>query len=85
MDLWEKFGMSEGIAELWQELGISAGTAIVVLAALYFVIKWAVKNGMLEAYKKIEEKRARDNLKADKTVSDIKTEGEDINGKPGCW
>ena len=73
--------MSEGIAELWQELGISAGTAIVVLAALYFVIKWAVKNGMLEAYKKIEEKRARDNLKADKTVSDIKTEGEDINGK----
>ena len=81
MDLWDKFGMSEGIAELWQELGISAGTAIVVLAALYFVIKWAVKNGMLEAYKKIEEKRARDNLKADKTVSDIKTEGEDINGK----
>ena len=81
MDLWDKFGMSEGIAELWQELGISAGTAIVVLAALYFVIKWAVKNGMLEAYKKIEEKRTRDNLKADKTVSDIKTEGEDINGK----
>lgn len=33
MDLWDKFGMSEGIAELWQELGISAGTAIVVLAA----------------------------------------------------
>ena len=42
MDLWEKFGMSERIAELWQELGISVGTAIVVLAALYFVIKWAV-------------------------------------------
>ena len=81
MDLWEKFGMSEGIAELWQELGISAGTAIVVLAALYFVIKWAVKNGMMEAYKKIEEKRARDNLKADKTISDLRTKDEDINGK----
>ena len=81
MDLWEKFGMSEGISELWQELGISAGTAIVVLAALYFVIKWAVKNGMMEAYKKIEEKRGRDNLKADKTVSDLETENEDINGK----
>ena len=51
MDLWEKFGMSEGIAELWQELGISAGTAIVVLIALYFVVNWAVKNGMLEAYR----------------------------------
>ena len=81
MDLWEKFGMSEGIAEFWQELGIITVTEIIVLIALYFVFKWAVKNGMLEAYKKIEEKRARDNLKADKTVSDIKTEGEDINGK----
>ena len=37
--------MSEGIAELWQELGISAGTAMVVLAALYFVIKWWLKMG----------------------------------------
>ena len=70
MDLWEKFGMSEGIAELWQELGISAGTAIVVLIALYFVIKWAVKNGMMEAYKKIEEKKAQDELKAEKTDRD---------------
>lgn len=69
MDLWEKSGMSEGIAELWQELGISAGTAIIVLAALYFVIKWSVKNGMLEAYKKIEEKRAQNDLTAGKTDS----------------
>ena len=81
MDLWEKFGMSEGIAELWQELGISAGTAIVVLIALYFVVKWAVKNGMVEAYKKIKEKRAWDNVKANKTVSDLRTKDEDINGK----
>ena len=57
MDLWEKFGMSEGLAEMWQELGISAGTAIIVLIALYFVVKWAVKNGMLEAYKEIEKKK----------------------------
>ena len=81
MDLWEKFGVREGLAEMWQKLGINMGTAIIVLIAFYFVVKWAVKNGMMEAYKKIEEKRARDNLKADKTVSDIKTEGEDINGK----
>lgn len=33
-----------------QELGISTGTAIVILIALYFVIKWAVKNGVAEAY-----------------------------------
>ena len=57
--------MSQGIAELWQELGISAGTAIVVLIALYFVIKWAVKNGILEACKKIEEKKAKNELKED--------------------
>ncbi len=56
MDLWEKFGMSEELTSLWQELGISAGTAIVVLIALYFVIKWAVKNGIMEACKKIEDK-----------------------------
>ena len=81
MDLWEKFGMSEGIAELWQELGISAGTTMVVLAALYFVIKWAVKNGIMEAHKKIEEKKAQYNLKEDKMVSDLEPGNEDVNGK----
>ena len=35
---------------MWNELGISGGTAIVILIALYFVIKWAVKNGIKEAY-----------------------------------
>lgn len=71
MDLWEKFGMSEGLSEMWQELGISAGTAIIVLIALYFVVKWAVKNGMLEAYKEIEKKKAQEALKADKTIIDL--------------
>ena len=71
MDLWEKFGMSEGLAEMWQELGISMGTAIIVLIALYFVVKWAVKNGMLEAYKEIEKKKAQEALKADKTIIDL--------------
>ena len=71
MDLWEKFGMSEGLAEMWQGLGISAGTAIIVLIALYFVVKWAVKNGMLEAYKEIEKKKAQEALKADKTIIDL--------------
>ena len=31
------------------ELGISGGTAIIVLIALYFIVKWAVKNGIKEA------------------------------------
>ena len=32
---------------MWNELGISGGTAIVILIALYFVIKWAVKKSTL--------------------------------------
>ena len=42
---------------MWNELGISGGTAIVILIALYFVIKWAVKNGVKEAYKDITGKK----------------------------
>lgn len=34
---------------MWNELGISAGTGLVILIALYFVIKWAVKNGIDES------------------------------------
>ena len=35
---------------MFRELGISAGTAIIILIVLYFIIKWAVKNGIKEAY-----------------------------------
>ena len=42
---------------MWNELGISGGTAIVILIALYFVIKWAVKNGIQEAYSAITGKK----------------------------
>ena len=42
---------------MWNELGISGGTAIVILIALYFVIKWAVKNGIKEAYSAITGKK----------------------------
>lgn len=36
-----------------EELGISGGTAIIILIALYFIIKWSVKNGIKEAYRDI--------------------------------
>ena len=55
------------------ELGISAGTAVVILVALYFVIKWAVKNGIAEAYSVItgketaEEKEVREMLGLEKS------------------
>ena len=58
---------------MWNELGISGGTAIVILIALYFVIKWAVKNGIKEAYSAITGK---------KTDEDIKNEKEEL--KDAC-
>lgn len=47
---------------MWAELGISASTGIIVLIALYFVIKWAVTNGIEEAYNNIikQAKKAKD-------------------------
>ena len=42
---------------MWEELGVSGGTAIIVLITLYFVIKWAVKNGIKEAYRDITGKK----------------------------
>ena len=35
---------------MFEELGISFGTALIVLLALYFIVKWAVKNGIREVY-----------------------------------
>ena len=40
---------------MWNELGISGGTAIVILIALYFVIKWAVKNEDIQNEKELKE------------------------------
>ena len=43
------------------ELGISYGTAIIILIALYFIIKWGVKNGIKQYFeeKEQEEKMSR--------------------------
>ncbi len=47
---------------MWEELGISGGTAIIILCVLYFVIKYAVKNGVTEAYEEISGKKIKDDL-----------------------
>lgn len=46
-----------GGIQMFEELGISMGTAIVVLAALYFIIKWGVKNGITQFLE--EEKQGK--------------------------
>lgn len=48
---------------MWAELGISSGTGIIVLIALYFVIKWAVRNGIREAYEGITGKETAESLR----------------------
>ena len=59
---------------MFEELGISFGPALIVLLALYFIVKWAVRNGIKEAYRDItgkvttedvEEKQIRDELGID--------------------
>lgn len=47
---------------MWEELGISGGTAIIILIALYFIIKWAVKNGIKEAYEEITGKEIKEDI-----------------------
>lgn len=44
---------------LWNELGVSGGTALIVLVALYFVIKWAVRNGIREAHGRMSGEKSR--------------------------
>lgn len=56
---------------MWEELGISGGTAIIILIALYFVIKWAVKNGIEEAYKNITGKETAEDKEYKKYAESI--------------
>ena len=48
---------------MWNELGI-----IVILIALYFVIKWAVKNGIKEAYSAITGKKTDEDVRNEKEL-----------------
>jgi len=62
---------------MWNELGISGGTAIAILIALYFVIKWAVKNGIQEAYSAITGKKTDE----DEDIQNEKEFGLDAEDK----
>ena len=61
---------------MWEELGISGGTAIIILIALYFIIKWAVKNGIKQAYRDITEKETADDIKTNKIIQKLQLEDE---------
>ena len=59
----------EGIS-MWEELGISSGTALLILIVLYFIIKWAVKNGIKEAYRDITAKKNDPELSSENSDSE---------------
>ena len=62
---------------MWEELGISGGTAIIILIALYFVIKWAVKNGIKQAYRDITGKETADDIETEKIIKEMQLDDEE--------
>ena len=62
---------------MWNELGISGGTAIVILIALYFVIKWAVKNGIKEAYGAVTGKNTAEDIQNENELKELGLDQED--------
>lgn len=62
---------------MWNELGISRGTAILILIALYYVIKWAVKNGIKEAYRAITGEKTNEDLQNEKELEELGSGSED--------
>ena len=53
-----------------EELGISFGTALIILLALYFIVKWAVKNGIKEAYRDIKGKVTAEDIEAEEIFNE---------------
>ena len=56
---------------MFEELGISFGTALIVLIALYFIVKWAVKNGIKEAYKDITGNITAEDIEIEKSCKEL--------------
>ena len=63
---------------MFEELGISFGTVLIILLALYFIVKWAVKNGIKEAYRDITGKVTTENIEEEQIYdeSNLNKEGE---------
>ena len=66
---------------MWEELGISGGTAIIILIALYFIIKWAVKNGIKQAFRDITGKETADDIETKKIIKEMQLNDEKIKNK----
>ncbi len=63
---------------MFEELGISFGPALIVLLALYFIVKWAVRNGIKEAYRDITGKVTTEDIEGEQISDEL---GVDEEGK----
>lgn len=62
---------------MWNELGISGGTAIIILITLYYVIKWAVRNGIKEAYRAITGEKINEDIQNETELKELGLDSED--------
>ena len=63
---------------MFEELGISFGPALIILLALYFIVKWAVRNGIKEAYRDITGKVTTEDIEGEQISDEL---GIDEEGK----
>ena len=56
---------------MFEELGISFGTALIALLALYFIVKWAVRNGIKEAYRDITGKVTTEDIEEEQVRNEL--------------
>lgn len=66
---------------VWTDLGISSGTGILLLIAIYFVIKWAVRNGIKEAYSDITGKKTAEEIKVNEMLKSYGYNTDTENGE----
>ncbi len=66
---------------MWEELGISGGTAIIILIALYFVIRFAVKSGVEDAYRSVTGKQTFEDKEEDKIIEQWEKEEKNKKSK----
>ena len=65
---------------MFEGLGISFGTALIVLLALYFIVKWAVKNGIKEAYRDITGKVTTEDIEAEQICNELDLNEQEKSG-----
>ena len=62
---------------MFEELGISFGPALIVLLALYFIVKWAVRNGIKEAYRDITGKVTTEDIEGEQISDELGIDEEE--------